>query len=62
MSGALAGASLAVLLGRPSPDVAITFDGISDTATLQRLVQTLDTSGTRATFFGPAPMLQSRAQ
>ena len=57
-----AGANVADHGSRRSPDVAITFDGITDPATLQRLVATLDGSGTRATFFVPAPMLQTTAQ
>jgi peptidoglycan/xylan/chitin deacetylase (PgdA/CDA1 family) len=57
-----AGANVADHGSRRSPEVAITFDGISDPATLQRLVAMLDGSGTRATFFVPAPMLQTTAQ
>ncbi len=57
-----AGANVADHGSRRSPEVAITFDGITDPATLQRLVATLDGSGTRATFFVPAPMLQTTAQ
>jgi peptidoglycan/xylan/chitin deacetylase (PgdA/CDA1 family) len=43
-------------------DVAITFDGISDTATLQRLVGALGDRGLRATFFVPPPELPAAAQ
>jgi peptidoglycan/xylan/chitin deacetylase (PgdA/CDA1 family) len=57
-----AGASVANHGPRGSQDVAITFDGISDNATLQRLVGSLDGSGAQATFFVPAPVLQATPQ
>ena len=57
-----AGATVTNHGSRRSMDVAITFDGISDTATLQRLVGALDDHRLRATFFVPPPELPAAAQ
>jgi peptidoglycan/xylan/chitin deacetylase (PgdA/CDA1 family) len=47
---------------RRSQEVAITFDGLSDTQTLQRLLGVLDGNGIRATFFVPPPELRAAPQ
>jgi peptidoglycan/xylan/chitin deacetylase (PgdA/CDA1 family) len=57
-----AGATLVNHGSRRSQEVAITFDGFSNTTTLERVLGFLDDSRTRATFFLSAPMLRAAPQ
>jgi UDP-N-acetylglucosamine:LPS N-acetylglucosamine transferase/peptidoglycan/xylan/chitin deacetylase (PgdA/CDA1 family) len=57
-----AGATLVNHGSRRSQEVAITFDGLSDPQTMQRLLGVLDGSGIRATFFVPPPELRAAPQ
>jgi peptidoglycan/xylan/chitin deacetylase (PgdA/CDA1 family) len=57
-----AGATLVNHGSRRSQEVAITFDGLPDTTTLQRLLGFLDDSGIRTTFFLPAPTVRTAPQ
>jgi peptidoglycan-N-acetylglucosamine deacetylase len=57
-----AGANVANHGSRRSQEVAVTFDGTSDNATMQRLVGILDDNQAQATFFVPAPVMQAGPQ
>jgi peptidoglycan/xylan/chitin deacetylase (PgdA/CDA1 family) len=57
-----AGATLVNHGSRRSQEVAITFDGLSDSQTMERLLGVLDGNGIRATFFVPPPELRAAPQ
>lgn len=57
-----AGATVVDHGSRRSQDVAITFNGVSDTATLERLLGVLDADRVRATFFLSPPALRAAPQ